>query len=124
MEIGSVIGKLRINGNPHTEKGDINLSLRERDAPVKIPPGTKNIVLIAPLDKEGIKGSSSIYVDVICDRKHSTDPVSIRLLCYIESLSFVLFSPLLLTKFLCGSYSQFIINCIALHRCRAQNRTE
>lgn len=77
MEIGSIIGKLRINGNPHIEKGDINLSLRERDAPVKIPPGTKNIVLIAPLDKEGIKGSSSIYVDVICDRRHSTDPVSI-----------------------------------------------
>lgn len=76
MEIGSVIGKLRINGNPHIEKGDINLTLREREAPVKIPPGTKNIVLIAPLDKEGIKGSSSIYVDVICDRRHSTDPVS------------------------------------------------
>ena len=79
LEVGSVIGKLRINGNPDEELGDINLSLRERDAPVEIVPGTKNIVLAIELDKEGVKGPSSIYVNVICVRRHSTDPVSCKI---------------------------------------------
>lgn len=56
--------------------GDINLSLREKGSPVQIAPGTKDIVLITALDKEGIEGPSSVYVNVICDRRHSTDPVS------------------------------------------------
>ena len=30
------IGTLNINGNPSDENGDIDLSLRERDAPVKV----------------------------------------------------------------------------------------
>ncbi|XP_055377565.1 protocadherin-16 [Condylostylus longicornis] len=74
MTVGSVIGHLSINGNPSIDKGDINLSLREKDAPVKIIPGTKDLALIVALDKEGVKGPSSIYVNVICDRRHSTDP--------------------------------------------------
>lgn len=69
-------GKLRINGNPSKELGDINLSLREKGSPVEISPGTKDIVLITALDKEGIEGPSSVYVNVICDRRHSSDPVS------------------------------------------------
>lgn len=56
--------------------GDINLSLREKGSPVQISPGTKDIVLIMALDKEGIEGPSSVYVNVICDRRHSSDPVS------------------------------------------------
>ncbi|KAJ6636860.1 Protocadherin Fat 1 [Pseudolycoriella hygida] len=74
MPVGSVIGKLRINGNPNKESGDINLSLREKGSPVQISPGTKDIVLIMALDKEGIQGPSSVYVNVICDRRHSSDP--------------------------------------------------
>ncbi len=69
-------GKLRVKGNPKEVVGDINLSLREKGSPVKIMPGTKDIVLITALDKEGIEGPSSVYVNVICDRRHSTDPVS------------------------------------------------
>ncbi|KAG4075163.1 hypothetical protein HA402_006180 [Bradysia odoriphaga] len=74
MTVGSVIGKLRVKGNPSEQLGDINISLREKGSPVKIAPGTKDIVLIMPLDKEGIEGPSSVYVNVICDRRHSTDP--------------------------------------------------
>ncbi|XP_037028708.1 protocadherin beta-12 isoform X2 [Bradysia coprophila] len=74
MTVGSVIGKLRVKGNPSENLGDINISLREKGSPVKIAPGTKDIVLIMPLDKEGIAGPSSVYVNVICDRRHSTDP--------------------------------------------------
>lgn len=71
-------GKLRVKGNPSEHLGDINISLREKGSPVKIAPGTKDIVLIMPLDKEGIAGPSSVYVNVICDRRHSTDPVSVN----------------------------------------------
>lgn len=77
VAVGTVIGTLRINGDPTIDLGDILLSLRERDSPVKISPGSKDLVLVVPLDKEGVRGPSSIYVNVICDRRHSTDPVSI-----------------------------------------------
>lgn len=77
VAVGTVVGTLRINGNPSIENGDIKLSLRERDSPVSIAPGTKDLVLIVPLDKEGARGPSSVYVNIICDRGHSTDPVSI-----------------------------------------------
>ncbi|XP_073819590.1 protocadherin Fat 4-like Cad96Ca [Musca autumnalis] len=74
LDIGTIIGKLRINGNPDLENGDINLALREKDAPVEIVPGTKDLALAVELDKEGKTGPSSIYVNVICIRRHSTDP--------------------------------------------------
>uniref|UniRef100_A0A336MED8 CSON000375 protein n=1 Tax=Culicoides sonorensis TaxID=179676 RepID=A0A336MED8_CULSO len=74
IAIGSVIGTLNINGNTDNENGDIDLSLRERDAPVKIAPGTKDLVLITPLDKEGQRGPASVYVNVICDRRNTNDP--------------------------------------------------
>lgn len=76
LEIGTIIGKLRINGDPDMDNGDINLALREKDAPVEIVPGTKDLALAVELDKEGKNGPSSIYVNVICIRRHSTDPVS------------------------------------------------
>jgi len=75
--VGSIIGKLRINGDPNAETGDINLSLREKNAPVEIHSGTKELALSVELDKEGVRGPSSIYVNVICIRRHSTDPVRI-----------------------------------------------
>lgn len=78
LAVGTIIGKLRINGDPKVDGGNITLSLRERETPVAIAPGTKDIILITALDKEGVKGPSSVYVNVICDRRHSSDPVSIR----------------------------------------------
>ncbi|EDX14374.1 GD18224 [Drosophila simulans] len=75
LAVGSIIGKLRINGDANAETGDINLSLREKNAPVEIHPGTKELALSVELDKEGVRGPSSIYVNVICIRRHSTDPV-------------------------------------------------
>lgn len=72
------LGKLRIYGNPSIELGDIKLSIREKGSPVRITPGTKDLVLITALDKEGIEGPASVYVNVICDRKHLSDPVSTR----------------------------------------------
>ncbi|XP_011188059.1 protocadherin Fat 1 isoform X2 [Zeugodacus cucurbitae] len=74
LEVGAIIGKLRINGNPELEEGDIDLSLREKDAPIEIISGTKNLSLAVELDKEGVLGPSSIYVNVICSRRRSTDP--------------------------------------------------
>lgn len=74
--MGAIVGKLRINGNPSVDNGDIKLSLRERDSPVQIAVGSKDLVLKTALDKEGLHGPASVYVNVICDRRHSTDPVS------------------------------------------------
>ncbi|KAH8232392.1 hypothetical protein KR032_005355, partial [Drosophila birchii] len=74
LAVGSIIGKLRINGDPTADTGDINLSLREKNAPVEIVAGTKELALSVELDKEGLRGPSSIYVNVICIRRHSTDP--------------------------------------------------
>lgn len=68
-------GALTINGNPRLDNnGNISLSIRERDAPVSIAPNTKNLVLNVALDREGKTGPSSVYVNVICVRRHSSDP--------------------------------------------------
>ncbi|XP_001942850.2 protocadherin Fat 4 [Acyrthosiphon pisum] len=82
VPVGSIIGVLKINGDT-SETGNINLSLKEVDSPVAILPGTKELSLTKLLDKEGISGPSSVYVNVICERKHTADPnfaipVSIR----------------------------------------------
>ncbi|XP_034487342.1 protocadherin gamma-B2 isoform X1 [Drosophila innubila] len=74
LAVGSIIGKLRINGDPNADTGDISLSLREKSAPVEIVAGTKDLALSVELDKEGLRGPSSIYVNVICVRRRSTDP--------------------------------------------------
>ena len=85
IKVNSVIGQLKINGDP-SPNGNINLSLRERDrnAPVQIDPGTKDLILTSKLDKEGEHGPASVYVNVVCDRKHSEGipsfiiPVNVR----------------------------------------------
>lgn len=96
-----IIGVLKINGDT-SENGNINLSLKEVDSPVAILPGTKELSLTKLLDKEvrlpafinitldnsilillllqGISGPSSVYVNIICERKHTADPVSIFLI--------------------------------------------
>lgn len=105
---------MNINGNPSIENGDIYLSLRERDAPIKvkslstlytlqvyvissfkiifqIAPGTKDLILITPLDKEGHRGPASVYVNVICDRRKTNDPVRFYLLICFINISIFLF---------------------------------
>ena len=85
IRVNSVIGQLKINGDP-SPNGNINLSLRERDrnAPVQIDPGTKDLILTSKLDKEGEHGPASVYVNVVCDRRHSDGipsfviPVNVR----------------------------------------------
>ncbi|XP_050523125.1 protocadherin Fat 4 [Daktulosphaira vitifoliae] len=82
VPVGSVIGVLKINGDP-SENGNIQLTLKESDSPVSILSGTKELTLTKLVDKEGISGPSSVYVNVICERKHTGDPnyaipVSIR----------------------------------------------
>lgn len=77
-------GTLTINGNPRLDNsGNISLSIRERDAPVSIAPGTKNLVLNVALDREGKTGPASVYINVICIRRDTYDPVSQmrRILC-------------------------------------------
>ncbi|XP_039445522.1 cadherin-89D [Culex pipiens pallens] len=69
VAVGAVLGTLGINGDPLR---DISLSLREKDSPVTI--SEKKLILSKPLDKEGISGPSSVYVNVICDRRMSDDP--------------------------------------------------
>jgi len=54
---------------------DIILSLREKHAPVRIEPGTKNITLTGKLDREGKEGLPSVTFTVLCDKKNSNEPV-------------------------------------------------
>lgn len=83
--VNTVIGQIKINGDA-SPNGNIKLSLREQDrnAPVSLTPGTKDLILTSKLDKEGILGPSSVYVNVACDRRHSDGeptfviPVNIR----------------------------------------------
>uniref|UniRef100_A0A182VXH8 Cadherin domain-containing protein n=1 Tax=Anopheles minimus TaxID=112268 RepID=A0A182VXH8_9DIPT len=80
ITVGSVVGNLRVLGDPGK---DIVLTLREKDSPVYIAPGTKDLIVAKPLDKEGLIGPSAVFVNVICERKFSDDagiiiPVNIR----------------------------------------------
>lgn len=68
-------GYLSILGDPRAVEGNITLDLRERDAAVVIKPGTKEIILADQLDREGKNGLNSIYVNVICKRRYSSDTV-------------------------------------------------
>lgn len=75
LPVGDIVGVLGVVGDPSSQ-GDIVLSLQELDSPVAFLPYTKNLTLVRPLDKEGIDGPASVYVNVICDRRqHTLDPV-------------------------------------------------
>ncbi|XKL64605.1 hypothetical protein PGB90_004691 [Kerria lacca] len=71
--VSSIIGSLKIIGDVG-EYGNIELHLKENDSPVSIIPFTKNLSLVKQLDKEGIDGPSSVFINVICDRKRTIDP--------------------------------------------------
>ncbi|XP_045471054.1 protocadherin-16 [Harmonia axyridis] len=71
--VGSTIGQVRIVGDPRPG-GNIGLRLKEADSPVAIAPGTKNLTLKKRLDKEGLEGPSSVFVNLICDRLNTPDP--------------------------------------------------
>lgn len=73
QSVGSTIGEIRIHGDPRAI-GSITLRLKEQDSPVEITPGTKNLTLRRKLDKEGIDGPSSVFVNVICERLGTLDP--------------------------------------------------
>lgn len=73
LSVGSVIGEIRILGDPRPA-GSISLRLKEEDSPVEITPGTKNLTLKRIVDKEGIDGPSSIFVNLICERLSTLDP--------------------------------------------------
>ncbi|XP_054273277.1 protocadherin Fat 2-like [Macrosteles quadrilineatus] len=82
LPVGSVVGTLHILGDPGPT-GNIDLRLKELDSPVRIAPGSKNLTLTRKLDKEGIDGPASVYINIICDRRRTTVPgfvipVSIR----------------------------------------------
>jgi len=72
--VGDTVGVLGVLGDP-SSLGDIQLSLQEDDSPVTLLPYSKNLTLIRKLDKEGIEGPASVYINVICARKHTLDPV-------------------------------------------------
>ncbi|TMW52075.1 hypothetical protein DOY81_002855, partial [Sarcophaga bullata] len=78
LEIGTIIGKLRINGDPDVEHGDINLTLREKDAPVEIVPGTKDLALAVELDRRVEVEPSSYYVNCHMHTKAFNDPLDRR----------------------------------------------
>ncbi|CAK1600473.1 unnamed protein product [Parnassius mnemosyne] len=71
--VGSVIGTLSVNGDP-SPTGDISLSVQEREAALRIPAGSKNLTLARALDREQRAGPASLYVNVRCDRRGTTDP--------------------------------------------------
>ncbi|XP_046595411.1 protocadherin Fat 4 [Neodiprion lecontei] len=79
LEVGGVVGAIGVIGDPVIpgdlgSKGDIELRLQEKDSPVAIYPGSKNLTLTRPLDKEGVQGPASVYVNVICERRRTLDP--------------------------------------------------
>ncbi|KAK6633404.1 hypothetical protein RUM44_004006 [Polyplax serrata] len=75
LPVNSVIGVLKIHGDPSEQFGDITLKLHRPDSPVKIAKGSKNLTLARQLDKEGIIGPSSVYVNILCERRGlSSDP--------------------------------------------------
>lgn len=73
--VGETIGVLGVLGDPSIS-GDIELRLQEHDSPVTILPNSRNLTLVKALDKEGIDGPASVYITVICERRHTLDPVS------------------------------------------------
>ncbi|XP_065202017.1 protocadherin beta-11 isoform X2 [Planococcus citri] len=73
LSVGSFLGSLKIIGDAG-EFGNIELHLKETDSPVSIAPFTKNLSLVKQLDKEGIEGPASVFINVICDRKRTLDP--------------------------------------------------
>lgn len=86
LPVGDIVGVLGVLGDPGPQ-GDIELRLQELDSPVTFSAYSKNLTLIRPLDKEGVDGPASVYVNVICERKHTLDPVlaSLRVFaCYYE----------------------------------------
>lgn len=74
LPVGDIVGVLGVVGDPSSQ-GDIVLSLQELDSPVAFLPYSKNLTLVRPLDKEGIDGPASVYVNVICDKQHTLDPL-------------------------------------------------
>lgn len=74
LPVGGIVGVLEVVGDPGLQ-GDIVLSLQEHDSPVAVSSYSKNLTLIRPLDKEGIEGPASVYINVICEKKHNLDPV-------------------------------------------------
>lgn len=62
-----------MHGDPRPG-GSIALRLQESDSPVAIQPGTRNLTLRKRLDKEGVDGPSSVFINLICDRLHTLDP--------------------------------------------------
>ncbi|KAL3281094.1 hypothetical protein HHI36_004318 [Cryptolaemus montrouzieri] len=73
IPVGSTVGQVKILGDPRPG-GNIALRLKEIDSPVMIAPGTKNLTLKRRLDKEGLDGPSSVFVNLICERLHTLDP--------------------------------------------------
>nr|XP_023017752.1 cadherin EGF LAG seven-pass G-type receptor 2-like [Leptinotarsa decemlineata]XP_023017753.1 cadherin EGF LAG seven-pass G-type receptor 2-like [Leptinotarsa decemlineata] len=73
LPVGAVIGQIRVHGDPRPS-GSISLHLKETDSPVIVTPGTKNLTLKKPLDKEGIDGPSSVFVNLVCERIGTLDP--------------------------------------------------
>ncbi|KAG8041646.1 hypothetical protein G9C98_002939 [Cotesia typhae] len=71
--VGETIGVLGVLGDPSIS-GDIELRLQEHDSPVTILPNSRNLTLVKALDKEGIDGPASVYITVICERRHTLDP--------------------------------------------------
>ncbi|XP_048481685.1 protocadherin-16 [Plutella xylostella] len=71
--VGAVIGTLSVNGDASVN-GDITLRLQERNAAVALAPHSKNLTLTRALDREERLGPSSVYVNVRCDRRRTTDP--------------------------------------------------
>lgn len=72
----------KVIGNASAD-GDIELSLASdqsssrwptsSDIPIKIMEGTKDLILIKKLDKEGVEGEQSVIIGVKCKKKRSKD---------------------------------------------------
>ncbi|XP_069959910.1 protocadherin-16-like isoform X1 [Cherax quadricarinatus] len=71
--VGNLIGTLRLEGDAGQD-GDIYLRLKEKNSPVQISANSKNLTLTKMLDKEGKDGPSHVVVNIICDRRGTTDP--------------------------------------------------
>ncbi|XP_060518393.1 protocadherin-like wing polarity protein stan [Cylas formicarius] len=74
LPVGGMIGRLKVLGNTRPITGSIVLRIKEQDSPVEIVPGSRNLTLLRPLDKEGIDGPSSVFLTLLCERLGTADP--------------------------------------------------
>lgn len=73
LAVGQQIGRLNVQGRVGRDI-DLKLAAISGGGTLPVELEGEDLVLAAPLDKEGVTGVDTILVDVLCERQRSTDP--------------------------------------------------